>query len=125
VNRSHASPLVISEPIEDASSSGNWSEDSLGRTVTVRPLRRFAKTTAVVFGFLVGSATAGLDVWLNDSRRNTSTAVIGVGQGQTRRRITLLQARRIALEAMEWAERERLRFAEQEASSGPEWKDYP
>ena len=65
---------------------------------------------------LFASAATPLPVpWLPDRRRDTATVII-FQVSPYRRRITLSEARHLALDAIRQAEQRRARFAEEEAS---------
>lgn len=66
-------------------------------------------------------ATSGLDLWAVDPRRSTSSVWVAASRGRARR-LTLGEARRIALEILLLSEHNRDLAAEAEAAVGIQWE---
>jgi hypothetical protein len=69
----------------------------------------------VAFAFFASTATPLPVPWLPNPRRDTATVII-FQVSPYRRRITLSEARHLALDTIRQAEARRARFAEEEAS---------
>jgi hypothetical protein len=72
---------------------------------------------------LISSMIPGLDPWLEVQRQRAQVTVAGVFQPYGRRRISSLEARRLALEILYRAEAERAAIAEAEARRGINWEE--
>lgn len=107
--RAHIEPV----PMEGTE---NWSEDFALKDKHGRGLFDFVKAGFVLFA-ITASSVPQADPWVVLSGRDSSTVSINEVQG-LRQKITLKEARKLALTILERAEKKRLAFAEQEARIG-------
>lgn len=90
-----------------------------------KPSRLITYTQSSVLAFMLllapSSSMPGLEPWMLSKRRETS-AVMGIMTTLPYRRITMAEARRIALSIMKEAEERRLSFAVEEARRYAIWE---
>lgn len=111
---------------DNLSGSGNWGFDSgvggigagakWGHFVGVAP--RLARVAIVL---AISSASSGLGAWFEAGEERSLLAMTSTFPAESRRRITPLEARRMALEVLRRAEAERAAAAEAEAERGIDW----
>lgn len=77
------------------------------------------RATGAAFVIAISTSTRGIDPWAKDLRGDSSTRIPIVVTMP--RRITMKQARELALEIMAAAEASRARYAEEEAARGISW----
>jgi hypothetical protein len=90
-----------------------------GWTFPPAPIRN----AALALILAVSPVTCGVDPWFADRRRQAAATVGSFLQPISRRRVTVVQARSLALEILRVADRERALLAEEEARRGINWGD--
>ena len=113
---------------ETLSSSANWAFDNGIHAIfdpTIGPLSRtlsqFARLAAVVLA--VSTMSSGPDPWSETRQQRSRLTMSTTFQISRRRRITPLEARRLALEILHRAEAGRAAAAEAEAKQGINWEE--
>ena len=108
--------------------SGNWAFDD-GTRIAVAPAPAFVRRRILSFvGWaFVFAATSSIsscpDPWMESERQRAQLTMAGAFQPYGRRRITSVEARRLALEILYCAEAERAAIAEAEAKRGINWEE--
>ncbi len=113
---------------EALSGSGNWMLDDGARTGGAFSPRVIARRSVPVawLGWVftvVSSLVPGPDPWVEVQRQRAQVTMAGAFQPYRRRRISSLEARRLALEILYRAEAERAAVAEAEARRGINWEE--
>jgi hypothetical protein len=108
--------------------SGNWALDNGTRSTGALAPRVFARRAPPVawFGWVftvVSSLVPGPDPWVEVQQQRAQVTMAGAFQPYRRRRISSLEARRLALEILYRAEAERAAIAEAEARRGIHWEE--
>lgn len=104
--------------------TGRWAFDLTPRTgPTVRsPLlpRRLAGCLVLL---AVSSFTSIADPWLDERRHRAQSSTLGVLRQPSRRRLSVAEARQMAMEVLYRAEEERAILASEEARRGINWEE--
>jgi hypothetical protein len=113
---------------EAMSGSANWAFDNGTYTTfdpRIGPIGRtrsqFARLAAVLLA--VSSMSSGPDPWCEARQQRSQLTVSSTFQASSRRRITIREARRMALETLYRAEAERAAAAQAEAERGINWEE--
>ncbi len=113
---------------EMLSGSANWAFDNGANTIFAarigavsRALSQWAGLAAVLLA--VSSMSSGPDPWSETPRQRSQLTMTAPFQTRRRRRITPLEARRLALEILHRAEAGRAAAAEAEARQGINWEE--
>jgi len=114
---------VVFEEDGPIQASGAWQLSiamtaPLGRDITKGVLRN----AGVAIALAISPVSCGIDPWFVDRRRQIATSVGSLFRPIVGRPITILEARRIALEVLARAEQDRVQFAEAEARRGIDWE---
>jgi hypothetical protein len=125
---SNTAPIQSEQPVgrEILSGSANWALDN-GTQMIVDPgmgspgwtLTQLARVALLL---AVSCMTAGPDPWFRAERQRARLTVSTAFQTRGRRRITALEARRLALDILHRAEAGRAAAAEAEAKRGIDWE---
>lgn len=116
------STTIESEPVIHVYASGTWTDDrSESFQRPAFPQLRAALAGAATYFFASTSTMVPADPLLLDRRRDNSV-VVGYVVQIPRRRISMSEARRIALDAMAQSDRLRDEFAEREARTSALWQ---
>lgn len=110
-------------PEADVSASGLWSKSYIKRPEQTWKIQHFGQIAGIVLTFAASSATAGLDFWFWERRMRNTATVAGIFECVIGKRITRMDALRIARQIIESAEQERIQFAEWEAKRGIQWEE--
>lgn len=105
--------------------SGTWSKIENSPEVFLGESLRTPKKEIPqkMLGFFATSTITNIpDPWLNMNKERLNLTNTEIFEPRLRRRISLLEARKIALTILIDAEAERLYFAGQEASKGIDWE---
>lgn len=102
--------------VEQIPFSGNLSSASMNQTI-VTGSRAFNALRASGLGIIMAFSpvTTGLDPWLNDRKNQVNLSQSFVFRPIIRQKISLIAARKLALDILYQAERERINAAEAEA----------
>lgn len=121
--------IYCEQPVDrnSLSGSGNWTIDNGTHTLPdlrVAPMsRRLIQLAAVAFFWAVSSMSSGPDPWSLIQHEPSQLTRSSTIQGSSRRRLTPLEARRLALEILRRAEAGREAAAEAEARRGIDWEE--
>ena len=112
---------------EVLSGSANWAFDN-GTEAFVDPgigpvNRTLSQWARLAFFLAVSSMTAGPDPWAGTQQQRSQLTMSSTSQTSSRRRITLIEAREMALAILSRAEAGRAAVAEAEAKQGIDWED--
>jgi len=113
---------------ETLARSANWTFDNGTRTIfdpRVRPANRVLSQLARVAAVLlaVSPMTTGPDPWSDARQQRSQLTLSSTFQTSSRRRITPLEARKMAMDILRRAEDGRAEAAEAEAKQGVDWED--
>jgi hypothetical protein len=112
-------PLTSDEAFPYVASSVNWG-------IEKRPaigLWTLTKLAGVALLFMASPSSVMIaDPWLQERRRETST-VLGMAVYAPRRRMSVAEARSVALAILYESEARRIRFAEEEARRSAVWEE--
>jgi len=122
VTSQHTAPVLIGGVGDEIALTDEWGEGPRWTSALGNVVGRVARPLALAVVLAASPATAGLDLWLVDPRRLTSSVFGTLRTVTSRRRITWIEARQIALAGLMHAERERLRAADEEAARGLQWE---
>ena len=104
--------------------SGHWDfTPALERRREWPLARRLLHHAGLAAMLAVSPMTFGVDPWFPDRRRQASLTLEATFEAIAGRPISLLEARRIALQILARAEQERSRFADEEARRGIDWEN--
>jgi len=112
---------------ETLAGSGNWAFDNGTHTLfdprVSRASRSLAQFARLALLLALSSMSSAPDAWfLTQQQRSTST-MSSTFRTSSRRRVTLREARRLALEVLYRAEAERAVAAQAEAERGIDWEE--
>ena len=103
-------------------SSGDWEftpQPSSRLSASWSPLR----LTAIPLVLAASAFTYSTDPWSGNPQQEAPTTLSSPFKPVTRRRISIAEAYRIAMEILETAEAERLEIAAREAARGIDWEE--
>ena len=108
--------------------SGNWAFDD-GTRIAVAPAPAYVRRrirSLVGWAFVI-AATSSMsscpDPWIESQQQRAQSTMAGAFEPFSRRRITLREARMLALEILYRAEEGRARAAQAEAERGIDWEE--
>ena len=114
---------------EQLSGSANWAIDErvviTVPTRAVTPLYWLQQVAGSALLLAATSVTSFIDPWAQTQQQRGQATMAAVFRPYRRRRISALEARRIALDILYRAEDERARIAEEEATRGIDWEEIP
>ena len=112
---------------ETLSGSANWAFDNGTHAIfdprigpVSRTLSQLARLTVLL---AVSSMSSGPDPWSETQQQRSQLTMSSTFQTSSRRRITLQEARRMALDILHRAEAERAAVAQAEAERGINWEE--
>lgn len=121
--------ICYEQPVagETLSGSANWAIDN-GTPVVVEPRvgttsRSLSQLARLAFVLAVSSMSSGPDPWFETQQQRVEFAMNNTFRTNSRRRITPLEARRMALDILHRAEAERAAVAQAEAQRGIDWEE--
>jgi hypothetical protein len=106
-------------------STGGWSEDLEGFVRFNTGMLDLARATGRRVNISMPSTSYAMDPWFEDRRRQTSLSLVSMTGVPVRRKLSLKEARRMALHILHQAEEERLQIADYEAERGMIWEESP
>lgn len=114
---------VVFEEDGPIQASGDWQLSAamttlLGWGIPTKGIR----DAGIAIALAISPVSCGSDPWFLDRKRRVPTSVEALFRPVLGRPITILEARKIALEILARAEQERLQFAEAEARRGIDWE---
>jgi len=107
-------------------SSGNWVYGETAYDPRMRlatPQRNIPHLAALAILVATSSISSCADPWLETRQGRAQMTMASMFDPRARRRITGLEARRLALETLRRAEEARSAFAQSEARVGVDWED--
>lgn len=104
-------------------STGDWSENLEGPIRFHTGMLSLVRAIGRGVNISMPSTSSGIDPWFDDRRHQTSLAYISIVSTTFRRRISIKEAREIALQILRQAEEERLQIADYEAQRGMAWEE--
>lgn len=109
------------------SGSGNWAFDDGTRAFAGPKLAPVGRTVPqlarLALLLAISSVSSGPDPWRETQQHRSQITMTSTFQTSSRRRITPLEARRMALEILHKAEAGRAAVAEAEAKRGIDWEE--
>lgn len=124
-----SSPLVDWEQAMDRdrlSGSANWAVEgavSVTSSTQTTSIPRWLRHASLTILLAASSVSSFADPWAQTRQQRGRATMTAVFRPCRRRRISAIEARRIALSILYRAEEERLRIAEEEAARGIDWED--
>jgi hypothetical protein len=115
----------IGFPVDDmVPGSGKWRAGAF----TARESRRsdshgVLRDSAIALILAVSPLSFGVDPWLMERRRSLCTTLSVALQPGIGRRVSIVEARQVALRILRAAEQERSRLAQEEANRGVQWEE--
>jgi hypothetical protein len=106
-------------------STGGWSEDLEGFVRFNNSMLDLARATGRRVNISMPSTSYGMDPWFEDRRRQTSLYLVSMIGVPFRRKLSIREARIMALQILHQAEEERLQMADYEAERGMVWEESP
>lgn len=106
-------------------STGGWSEDLKGSFRFNNGMLDLARATGRRVNISMSSTSSGIDPWFEDRRRQTSLSLVSMIGVPFRRKLSIKEARTMALQILHQAEEERLQIADYEAERGMVWEESP
>lgn len=113
--------LQIGAEEAEFSASGAWSQSYVKRP-TMWSVPRFAVAAGLILAIASSPATAVPDFWFLEKRRRDVSTVAQALETMIGRRVSRMEALRIARSILERAERERQELVEWEAMRGIQWE---
>ncbi len=122
MTETHTSKVTFAAQEPSLPGSGNWEEDFAFSRMSKVPSRGVTRPVILALALMASTAAIAVDPVPVGYEVPTSPVLSApFNRAPSARRISLKEARRIALEIMEEAEQERLRTAEEEAAVGIDW----
>ena len=123
MSETHTCQVEFGDQEPYLSGSANWQEDFAADNSMGRPTRGFMRSAVLALALMASTAAIPiLDPPPLDVRTSTSPVLAALmRRALPGRRISLREARQIALQIMENAEEERLKVVAEEATEGIDW----